>query len=131
MGLGVHVIEAMEMGAYRIGHGVNCVQDDAWLKAVADAQIPLEVCVTSNCGDERNYVAHPVRKLIEAGVKVTINTDNMMFSRTDMRYEHAMLKNIGVSEAQLKQCTLNAVDAAFCDETTKEMLRAKLALLWG
>lgn len=131
MGLGVHVIEAMEMGAYRIGHGVNCVQDDAWLKAVADAQIPLEVCVTSNCGDGRNYAAHPVRKLIEAGVKVTINTDNMMFSRTDMRYEHAMLKNIGVSEAQLKQCTLNAVDAAFCDETTKEMLRAKLALLWG
>ena len=75
-------------------------------------------------------VTYPA-KLIEAGVKVTINTDNMMFSRTDMHYEHAMLKSIGVSEEQLKQCTLNAVDAAFCDETTKEMLRAKLALLWG
>ena len=130
MGLGIHVLDAMDMGAWRIGHGVNCVQNPEWLKKVVDAQIPLEVCVTSNCGGGRNYALHPIRELLNAGVKVTINTDNMMFSRTDMRYEHAMLKNIGVTDNQLKQCTLNAVDAAFCDEETKQRLREKLMKEW-
>ena len=130
MGLGIHVLDAMEMGAWRIGHGVNCVQNPEWLKKVVEAQIPLEVCVTSNCGGERNYALHPVRVLLNAGVKVTINTDNMMFSRTDIRYEHAMLRNIGVTDEQLKQCTLNAVDAAFCDNETKQRLREKLHQEW-
>ncbi len=130
MGLGIHVLEAMEMGASRIGHGVNCVQNPEWLKAVVKAQIPLEVCVTSNCGGGRNYALHPIRELLNAGVKVTVNTDNMMFSRTDLHVEHAMLRSIGISEEQLKQCTLNAVDAAFCDEETKNQLRKRLMQEW-
>ena len=126
MGLGEHVPEAIQMGAWRIGHGINCIQNDAWLKQVIDTQIPLEVCVTSNCGLGRNYAAHPVRQLIRSGVKVTINTDNMMFSRTDIAYEHAQLKDIGVTDEELKQCMMNAVDAAFCDEQTKEWIRNQL-----
>ena len=126
MGLGEHVPDAIAMGAHRIGHGILCVQNDAWLQQVIDTQIPLEVCVTSNCGLERNYAAHPVRKLIRSGVKVTINTDNMMFSRTDLAYEHAQLKDIGVTDEELKQCMYNAIDAAFCDEQTKEWIRNQL-----
>ncbi len=130
MGMGVHVVEAIEMGASRIGHGINCVQNPEWLNEVVKAQIPLEVCVTSNCGGGRNYALHPIRELLNAGVKVTVNTDNMMFSRTDLHVEHAMLRSIGVSEEQLKQCTLNAVDAAFCDEETKKSLRERLMQEW-
>lgn len=126
MGEGKHVPEAIKMGAYRIGHGINCIQDPAWLQEVVDKQIPLEVCVTSNVGLERNYAAHPVRQLIEAGAKVTLNTDNMTFSRTDLKNEHSQLRAIGVSEEVLKQCTLNAVDAAFCDKETKAWIRERL-----
>ena len=50
----------------------------------------------------------------------------MMFSRTDLAYEHAQLKDIGVTDEELKQCMYNAIDAAFCDEETKEWIRKQL-----
>lgn len=126
MGEGAHMPMAIKMGAWRIGHGVNCVQKEEWLKEVVDKQIPLEVCVTSNCGAGRNYAAHPIRQLIAAGAKVTLNSDNMMFSRTNICNEHYMLKCIGVTDRQLRQCTLNAVDAAFCSDEIKAKLYKKL-----
>ena len=94
MGEGAHVPEAMSMGALRIGHGINCIQDKRWLNEVVEKQIPLEVCVSSNISDARNYAAHPIRQLINAGAKVTVNTDNMMFSKTDLANEHSQLRKI-------------------------------------
>ena len=128
MGNGENVIKAINMGANRIGHGVHCVDNDEWLREVVKTQIPLEVCVSSNVKAERNYAAHPVRKLIEAGAKVTLKSDTMMFSRTCLKYEHYILNRIGVTEQQLWQTTLNALDAAFCSEETKAKIRAKLGV---
>ncbi|MDO4940362.1 MAG: adenosine deaminase [Erysipelotrichaceae bacterium] len=128
MGVGSHIMDALEMKPYRIGHGINCIQDETYLKAVVDKQIPLEVCVSSNIkssGD--NYSRHPIRQLIEAGAKVTINTDNIIFSKSDLLHEYAMLELIGVSEKQLQQCTLNAIDAAFISEEEKNKLRGQLS----
>ena len=127
MGVGRHVLDALEMGARRIGHGVNCVQKQEYLEAVLRSQVPLEICVSSNVKRDLNYAAHPVRHLLNAGAKVTINTDNMVFARTDLANEHAQLRALGVSREQLWQCTLNAADAAFCDEETKKWLKARLA----
>ncbi len=126
MGEGVHVPEAIKMGAHRIGHGINCIQNEEWLQEVVDTQIPLEVCVTSNCGLERNYAKHPIRTLLERNVKVTLNTDNMTFSRTNLNYEHYECKMLGISEETLMQCTYNAIDAAFCNQETKEWIRKKI-----
>lgn len=126
MGEGSHIPDAIAMKAARIGHGINCIQDEAWIDLLVNTQIPVEVCVSSNVGDARNYASHPIRRMIEAGIKVTINCDNMMFSKTDLANEHSQLRKIGVSLDTLKQCTLNAVDAAFCDEETKRWIKAKL-----
>ncbi|MCF0109097.1 MAG: adenosine deaminase [Erysipelotrichaceae bacterium] len=126
MGDGSHVPMAIKMGADRIGHGVHCVDNPEWLQMVVDTQIPLEVCVSSNVKQARNYAAHPVRKLIEAGAKVTLNSDNMMFTRTDIINEHHQLLNIGVTEEQLMQCTINAIEASFADEETKKELLKKI-----
>ena len=125
MGMGEHVMDALAMKAHRIGHGVDCVNNPDWLKAVVDSQVTLEVCVTSNC-KKREYELHPIRKLLAAGARCTINSDNMMFSKTDNRYEHYMLKQICVTDEQLLQCAYNAIDAAFCDENTKQKLREKM-----
>ena len=129
MGEGSHVLDALSMKPWRIGHGVNCVQKEEYLQAVIDSQVPLEVCVTSNVKTERNYAAHPIRELLEKGVRVTVNCDNMTFSRTDLPNEHAQLRAIGVTVEQLQQCTMNAIDAAFCDEETKKGLRKKAAAI--
>lgn len=122
MGMGEHVHDALMMKAHRIGHGVNCVNNDKWLKEVVDSKITLEVCVGSNVNKDRNYAGHPVRKLIEAGVKVTLNTDNMMFARTTLQNEHNQLMAIGLSKEDIRKCTLNAIDAAFCKEEIKKKL---------
>ena len=128
MGDGSHVLDALKMKAYRIGHGINCVDRPEWVKAMADSQIPMEVCVSSNVGDLRHYAAHPVRKMLEAGCKVTLNSDNMMFSRTNIVNEHLQMKSLGISDDILKQCTKNAVEAAFCDEATKKGILKRLGL---
>ena len=126
MGNGEHVIDALEMGAGRIGHGVNCVQKKEWLDRITDAQIPLEVCVTSNVKRTMNYGEHPILTLLEQGAVVTLNSDNMMFARTNARNEHYQLKMLGVSDAVLEQCTRNAFNAAFCDDETKAALHRRL-----
>lgn len=126
MGEGKHVIDAINMGAYRIGHGINCIQNDEWLNKVVETQIPLEVCVSSNCGVARNYAEHPIRKLIEAGAKVTINCDNMSYSRTSLLNEHRQLKTIGITDEILHKCAMNAIDAAFCSNELKENLYKQL-----
>jgi len=125
MGNGANVVDALSMGAHRIGHGVNCVNDPSWFeKAVSSGKV-FEVCLSSNC-KQREYITHPVRDMLKAGIKVAFCCDNMMFSRTDMRYEHELLKSLGITEQQLIQCGYNAIEGAFCDEATKEMLRRKM-----
>jgi len=127
MGDGSHVPMAIAMGAWRIGHGINCVQDPAWLQEVVDKQIPLEVCLSGNVSSMKsNYAAHPVRELLKAGVKVTLNTDNMTFVKTDLDNEYAQLRALGVSMEQLKKCAENSIDAAFCSEEVKQELRKKM-----
>jgi adenosine deaminase len=126
MGIGEHVLDALSMGADRIGHGVNCVQDQSYLDAVLDSHIPLEVCVSSNVKRDLDYAAHPVRFLIDQGANITINTDNRIFARTNTLNEHALLRMIGVTEEQLSQCTFNAAQAAFCDDETREWLLDRL-----
>ena len=128
MGMGEHVHDAIMMGTKRIGHGINCIQKEEWLQEVIDHDVTLEICLSSNCGTERNFASHPVRKLMAAGVKVTLNSDNMNFSKTNLVNEYNYMRSLGVSEEDLMKCTLNAVDAAFCSEETKEKLRKKLGV---
>ncbi|MBQ1568023.1 MAG: hypothetical protein IIZ80_09065 [Erysipelotrichaceae bacterium] len=126
MGIGEHIIDALKMEPDRIGHGINCVQDERYIDALYERQIPLEVCVSSNVKVSRNYASHPIREMIKRGLKVTVNTDNMIFSMSDTVNEHNQLKMIGVSDDDLIRCTNNAIDAAFTDEKTKEELRKRI-----
>lgn len=125
MGNGEHVLDAIAMKAKRIGHGIDCMQKEEYLNAVLDTQIPLEICVTSNVKHGLSYADHPVRFLLAKGAYVTVNTDNMTFSRTDLANEHSQLRLLGVSAEELQKCTLRAIDAAFCSEECKKELRKK------
>jgi adenosine deaminase len=126
MGIGEHILEALEMKPDRIGHGIDCIQDERYIQALLDADIPLEVCVSSNIKTTLNYAQHPIRQMMARGLKVTVNTDNMIFSKSDLLHEHHMLKMIGVSDEQLIRSTYDSLDGAFCDQDTKDLLRKKL-----
>ncbi|MBQ6559980.1 MAG: adenosine deaminase [Erysipelotrichaceae bacterium] len=131
MGNGENVLKAIDMGAKRLGHGIFAIQTPSYIQAIIDHDVTLEVCVTSNRSFGFNYATHPIRKLISQGVKVTINTDDGMFDLNDLAYEYFVLKKIGMTDEQFRQCNLNAVEAAFLNETEKEELRRKVLLHYG
>ena len=130
MGIGGHILEALAMEPDRIGHGIDCIQDEHYIQALRDADIPLEVCVSSNVKLTRNYAAHPIRTMIERGLRVTVNTDNMIFARSDLINEHHQLKMIGVDDDTLMKSTYESLNAAFCDNETKALLKTKLDTLF-
>ena len=105
--------DAVNMGACRIGHGVRAIEDESVMKLLRDKGIPLEMCPTSNlntrvCTDIRNY---PIKKYMDHGITVTVNSDNMSVSDTDARKELELINRVfGIDEDILLK---NAVNAAF------------------
>jgi aminodeoxyfutalosine deaminase len=95
---------ALEIGAERIGHGIRAVDDVDLMRRLREEQIPLEVCITSNVktGAVASLGAHPVRRLFDAGVPITLNTDDPGVFETDMAREFALAGDVfRFSEAEL------------------------------
>jgi adenosine deaminase len=112
-------------GAHRIGHGVTLGQDPELLRFFVDHQIPLEVCPTSNVQTKvvASYEAHPLAKYAHAGVPVTINTDNRLFSHTTVTDElHLAHTRCGLTEAQTRRAALAAFEHAFLPYAEKQAM---------
>jgi aminodeoxyfutalosine deaminase len=82
-----------KLGAERLGHGVRSIEDPALMSYLAESGIPLEVCPTSNIrlGIFSGIDTHPMRRLYEAGVAVTINSDDPPLFNTTLNDEVALL----------------------------------------
>ena len=119
-------------GAHRIGHGVTLGQDPELLRYFVDRQIPLEVCPTSNVQTHvvGSYETHPVAGYVRAGVPVTINTDNRLFSRTSVTEELWLAHTrCGIPADALREVVLNGFRHAFLPHHEKEALIAEVAPL--
>jgi aminodeoxyfutalosine deaminase len=107
---------ALELGAERIGHGISAIEDEALLRHLRERDIPLEICITSNLvtGVVKRLEDHPVRRLFDAGVPITLNTDDpAMFGCTLVgEYELARQK-FGCSDAELESIAGNGFHYAF------------------
>ncbi len=113
----------------RIGHGINAVQDPALVDRVAEAGTVLEVCPGSNVylGAVPSWRDHPIEKLRAREVKVTVSTDDPPFFGTTMTREWEMLeKTFSWTEDDLRELNRVALDAAFCDDATKDRIRKRL-----
>lgn len=113
----------------RIGHGVQAIDDPTLCDLLAEREITLEVCPGSNVflGVYPALKDHPIQRLRERGVKVTVSTDDPPFFRTTMTREYEALANtFGYDEATFAELNTTAMDAAFCDTTTREMIRERL-----
>lgn len=126
------VAAALEMGPRRIGHGVRALEDPALTARLAQERIPLTVCPTSNL-DTRIFgrlEEFPLRAMLEAGLMVTINSDNMAVSGTNARRELQRVADcFELSEEEVRQLLWNAADAALAGPAVKERLRAAIQRL--
>lgn len=110
------VWKALSYGTKRIGHGVRAIEDPELIKKLVEAQITLEVCVTSNYQTKvvESIEVHPIRKLFDEGVRVTINSDNMTVSNTNIQKEIEILKTMfGFEKEELMKMEQYAADAKF------------------
>lgn len=113
----------------RIGHGVRAVEDADLVKRLADLGTVLEVCPGSNIalGVFADFASHPLRRLKEAGVPVTISSDDPPFFHTSLRREYELASEaFGFSDDEIDAMTRTAIGAAFVDEETRRGLLARL-----
>ena len=105
----------------RIGHGVRSIEDQALVAELARRGIALEVCPGSNValGLYPDRGAHPLHRLIAAGVRVTLASDDPPFFHTSLGEEYG---KAGLDEQQLRQITRTAIETSFADQATKHRL---------
>ncbi|MBW0765534.1 adenosine deaminase [Mammaliicoccus fleurettii] len=123
-----NIIEGIELGARRIGHGVAATSDNTALEYIRNHNVLLEICPTSNLQtkaiqtlDELN-----IRKLIEQNIPFNINTDNRTVSSTNLNNEYTLLYNHNlISTDEIKQLNIKAIDHAFITDAEKENLKTK------
>ncbi|KAJ3443862.1 adenosine deaminase [Anaeramoeba flamelloides] len=120
-----------QLYANRIGHGVHCIKYEQIIETLVKKQIPLEVCMTSNVqsniyfpGGFHSYQSHPVRKLLDHNIKVTINTDNRTISDTTLTREfHLLNKYHHFGIVQFEKVFSNALDSIFAPPPVKQKLQ--------
>ena len=116
-------------GVRRIGHGVRAIEDPALVRRLVDEGVVLEICPSSNVALELypDLAAHPLRRLMDAGVKVTINSDDPPFFHTSLGREYEVVGEAqGLDRSALGSMTRNAIAAAFVDPATRAQLLGKL-----
>jgi adenosine deaminase len=121
--------EAIEaLGVRRLGHGVGVAHDPEVTALARDRRVALEMCPTSN--HRTHAVArladHPARRLLDEGVRVTINTDDPALFGIDLTHELEVCRtDLGFGDDELRRVTENALDASFVDEATKADVRRR------
>ena len=115
------VYTALRFGAKRLGHGVRSVEDGALVARLAAEGVALELCPTSNLNTSifEKIEDYPLRQLMAAGVKVTVNTDNMMVSGVTLASE---LEKLDLTKDELRILAKNAGEACFASPAVKEWL---------
>ncbi|AVT40399.1 adenosine deaminase [Plantactinospora sp. BB1] len=118
-----------ELGAERIGHGISAAQDPALLEHLAQRQIPMEVCPTSNVRTRAvsSIEEHPLPRLVEAGLLVTINSDDPPMFGTTLNDEYAVAARLlDLDAAGLAGLARNAVTASFLAAPERDKLIAEI-----
>jgi len=114
-------------GAHRIGHGVRLIEDGDLLNYVNDHRIPLECCPSSNVQTRavRTMEDHPIRLFYDLGLRVTVNTDNRMVTRTTVSQEYLILHEVlGFTLDEIKDVIIMGFKSAFLPYAIKRAMLA-------
>ena len=115
------------LGVDRIGHGIAARQDPSLMALLAERRIPIELCPLSNVatGSIARIADHPVREFWQAGLMLTVNTDDPGMFHNNMVEEFVALHDVfGFSRDEIRTLILNGVDASWQSADRKAAMRA-------
>ena len=118
-----------DLNTERIGHGVRILEDESVVRLARERGTTFEVCVTSNyqSGVVASLEAHPLLKMLESGLNVTLATDDPSISQITLGDEYRQVcENLGMTRQVLKERILAAAQAAFLPDKEREKLVAQL-----
>lgn len=129
-GPAIHVKQAIEeFETERVGHGVRILEDENIIAMACEHGTALEVCITSNyqSGVASSLETHPLVKMYDRGLNVTINTDDPSVSRITLSHEYyTACEDLHMAQNTLKQRIIAAAKAGFLPEDEKEQLVRQL-----
>ena len=114
-----------DLRVHRIAHGVRSVEDERLLDHLAQSGIALDLCPTSNVklGVVASVEEHPIRRLYDQGITVTVSSDDPLFFRSDLTDELRLLhESFGFGPAELRKITQNGATVAFAGAERKAEL---------
>ena len=107
-----------DLGATRIGHGVRAMEDPALIEHLRTHRIGVEASLTSNVQTMTvpDYRSHPIKRMLAAGIRASLNTDDPAVSGIDLAHELGVAAPAaGLDAGEIRQARVNAVAMAFAD----------------
>lgn len=124
-----NVLDAIEFGASRIGHGIALAQSAEAMAYCRTKQITLEMCPVSNIQTKASssWNTYPFQTFFQNGLKITVNTDNRTVSHTSMKREMKELKeHCAMTKEQEERILMNSIHGSFAEDAVKEILYRKV-----
>jgi adenosine deaminase/aminodeoxyfutalosine deaminase len=123
---------ALNIGAERIGHGLAAQHDAELMGVLAERQVPIEICMTSNVrtGSCASLPEHPVRRYFDSGLMITLNSDDPTLFGSDLAGEYRLAeREFQFTQEQLREVASNSIEASFLPPDRKvAVLRAMEAI---
>ncbi len=120
-----NIIDSIQVGARRIGHGIAMRGNPELQQLAKQSGIGIEMCPISNLQTKsvNSMSEYPMREFLDAGLKVTVNTDNRTVSNTTLTKELEFIqKNYAIRDEEILQLMKNAIDTAFTTDSVKEKI---------
>jgi adenosine deaminase/aminodeoxyfutalosine deaminase len=121
--------EALAIGSERIGHALSAINDPKLIEELNTRGIPLELNPTSNVrtGVCASFADHPLRRYFDAGLLVTLNSDDPAFFGSDLANEYLLAHTVqGFTREELRQLAANSIRASFLPEARKEAMLSRI-----
>src|ERR1700758_2329037 len=107
---------ALNIGAERLGHGLSAQHDAELMEVLAERQVPIEICITSNVrtGSCVSLPEHPVRRYFDSGLMITLNSDDPTLFGSDLCGEYQLAeREFQFTHEQLRELASNSIEASF------------------
>ncbi|WP_304452428.1 adenosine deaminase [Nocardiopsis sp. YSL2] len=123
------VREALDvLGAERIGHGIDSMKDDALVDRLVEEQVPVDVSPTSNLCTRAvaDLAEHPLPRMLDAGLFVTLNSDDPTMFGSDLSQEYLAAHRMGLGADDLVRLVANGVQASYLGAAHRRALLAEI-----